>query len=76
MNAREIERCLDVGRSALILLAELLVSGERSRGELYVRARAEADALTCLLDEASEAKITDIHYLLDRYDSLLARLVN
>ena len=76
MIAREIERCLDIGRDALVLLSELLVSGKKSRAELYRRARAEADALTCLLDEAPEAKAADIHYLLDRYDSFLARLVN
>jgi lysylphosphatidylglycerol synthetase-like protein (DUF2156 family) len=76
MNAAEVETCLRVGREALVLLAELVVSGERTRAEVHARARVEADALTCLLDEAPEAMHAEIHALLDRYDSLLAATVN
>ncbi|MEX2482467.1 MAG: hypothetical protein WD928_16540 [Gammaproteobacteria bacterium] len=67
MNADEVERCLAVGREALVQFAELVVNGERSRGEMYDRARAEADALISLLDEAPESEHEKIHALLDRY---------
>lgn len=76
MNADEVQRCLEVGREALVLLAELIVSGERNRGEMYVRARVEADALVSLLDESAEAEHPAIHALLERYDTLMAALVN
>jgi hypothetical protein len=56
MTADEVERCLDVGRDALVLLAKLVVNGDRSRGEVLSRARAEADALISLLDEAPESE--------------------
>ena len=76
MTAEEVERCLAVGREALVLLAELVVNGERNRGEVYARARAEADALISLLDETPESEHEKIHALLDRYDTLMAALVN
>lgn len=75
MRADEIEGCLDVGRDALVLLAELVVNGDRTRAEAYARARAEADALISLLDEAPESEHEKIHALLDRYDTLMAGLV-
>ena len=76
MTVGEIERCLAVGREALVQFAELIVNGERSRGEIYARARVEADALISLLDEAPESEHEKIHELLDRYDTLMAALVN
>lgn len=56
--------------------AELIVNGQRTRGEIYARARVEADALICVLDEAPESEHEKIHELLDRYDVLMAALVN
>jgi len=76
MTADEIDRCLDVGREALVQFAELVVNGERTRGEIFARARVEADALISLLDEAPESEKHKIHALLDRYDTLMAALVN
>jgi hypothetical protein len=76
MTDEEVERCLAVGREALVLLAELVVNGGRSRGDIYARARAEADAVISLLDEAPESEHEKIHDLLDRYDTLMAALVN
>ena len=76
MNPDEIDRCLAVGREALVQSAELVVNGERTRGEIYARARVEADALISLLDEAPESEQAKIHELLDRYDTLVAALVN
>jgi len=76
MTADDIERCLVVGREALVQVAELIVNGERSRGEIYARARVEADGLVGLLDEAPESEHEQIHELLDRYDVLMSALVN
>ena len=76
MTPDEIESCLAVGREALVQFAELVINGERTRGEIYARARVEADALISLLDEAPESEHTKIHELLDRYDTLMAALVN
>lgn len=59
-----------------MLLAELVVNGERTRSEIYTRARVEADALISLLNESAEAEHPAIHALLDRYDTLMAALVN
>ena len=76
MTVDEVERCLAIGREALMQFAELIVNEQRNRGELYQRARAEADALIHLLDEAPESEHEKIHELLDRYDTLMAALVN
>ncbi len=76
MTSDEIDRCLAVGREALVQFAELVVNGQRTRGEIFARARAEADALISLLDEAAESEHEKIHALLDRYDTLMAALVN
>jgi 1-deoxy-D-xylulose 5-phosphate reductoisomerase len=54
MTPAEVERCLDAGREALVLLAELVVKGQRTRGEICERVQAEHDALVSLLDEAPE----------------------
>jgi lysylphosphatidylglycerol synthetase-like protein (DUF2156 family) len=76
MTAREVEECLKVGREALVLMAELVVSGKRNRGEIYARAQTERDALVSLIDEAPEAMHAEIHALLDRYDTLMSSLIN
>ncbi len=76
MTAEEVGRCLAVGREALVQFAELIVNGERRRSEIYARARAEADALISLLDEAPESEHQKVHELLDRYDRLMVALVN
>lgn len=55
-------------------LAERAAAGERS--ELYPDARADADALVCLLEEAPKHYRPKVLYLLERYESLLATLVN
>jgi hypothetical protein len=76
MTPREVERCIDVGREALVQFAEMVVNGTRTRGEIYDRARVEADALTSLLDEAGEPEALKVRELLDRYETLMAALVN
>jgi hypothetical protein len=61
MTPAEVRECLDTGREALVLLAELAVKGERTRGEIYERAQAEHDALVSLLIEAPESEHATIH---------------
>lgn len=64
----ELARC----REAVIQLAERYVAGERSM--LYTDARATADTLACLADEAPESEQDKVLALLDRVEWLL-RLV-
>lgn len=72
----EIEVTWNVAREALVLLAELVATGLRTRGEVYERAQAEHDALISLLDEAPESEHAKIHDLLLRYGSMIASLAN
>ena len=76
MTLDEVERSLTLAREVLVDLAERVAIGEESRGELFEFARVEADDLLSLLDEAPESEHEKIHLLLDRYDSLLAAVVN
>ena len=76
MTVETVERCLDEGREALVMLAGLAVEGTRTRGEVYERAQAEHDALVSLLDEAPESEHGKIHDLLLRYDMFMKSLVN
>ena len=76
VTSEQIELALGIARAALLNHAELVAEGELSRGEIYAQVRIELDALTCLLDDAPETEHEKIHALLDRYDTLLAALVN
>jgi hypothetical protein len=76
MTPAKVERCLNVGRKALVLLAELVIKGERTRGEAQARAQAERDAIAALLDEAPQSEHARIHDLLLRYDMMLRSLTN
>jgi hypothetical protein len=76
MTPAEVERCLDTGREALVLLAALVINGERSRQEACERARAEHDALLDLLDEAPASEHAKIHDLLLRYEMMIRSLVS
>ena len=44
MTSDQVKSCLAAGREALVLFAEMLADGTRTRAEIYRRARAEADA--------------------------------
>jgi hypothetical protein len=55
-TVEHVDETLNVAREALALLAELAVKGQRARGEAFVRAQAEHDALVCLLDEAPQSE--------------------
>lgn len=72
----QVEKALNVAREALVLLAELVVTGQRMRSEVYERAEAEHDALVSLLIEAPESEHAKIHDLLLRYEMMMASLVN
>lgn len=76
LSAEAVEQCLEEGRDALVLLAELLAGGKRSSGEVFVRARAELDALVCLLDETPEARRDEVEYLIERYEALVRSTSN
>jgi hypothetical protein len=76
MTPAEVESCLNTGREALLLLAALAVTGDRTRGEVYERARAERDALVKLLDEAPQSEHGRIHDLLLRYEMMIAGLLH
>ena len=70
----EIDRALEHAGVALAEAADAVAGADTV--ELYVRMRAQADALACVLDEVPEAKGREIDCLLDRYDALMASLVN
>jgi hypothetical protein len=76
MTPAEVESCLNTGREALLLLAELALKGDRSRGEVYERAQAEHDALVSLLDKAPKSEHGRIHDLLLRYKMMMRSLLN
>ena len=75
-TVEEIDETLEVARSALVLLAELVVKGQRTRGEAYARAQTEREALVALLDEAPMSEHGRIHDLLLRYDLMMRSLAN
>ena len=76
LTVEAVDACLAEGRAALVLLADLLASRQRTTGEVFLRARAELDALVCLLDEAPVAKQRDVEYLIERYEALLRSTSN
>lgn len=76
LTEEDVEQCLREGREALALLADLLGTGQRTTGEVFLRARAELDALASLLDEAPEAKRGDVVYVIERYEALLRSTSN
>ncbi len=75
-TVEQVNETLEVARSSLVLLAELVVKGERTRGEAYARAEAEHEARVALLDEAPESEHGKIHDLLLRYDLMMRSLVH
>ena len=75
-SVEEVEKALEVARSSLVLLAELVVKGQRTRGEAYERALAEHEALVSLLEEAPASEHGRIHDLLLRYDLMMRSLAN
>lgn len=74
MKDAEIDHEIITYRQRLIGYADLIANDDRAG--LYAAARAGADALTCLLDEAPPEKKAKISYLLDRYEALLASIAN
>ena len=76
MTIAAVERCLDEGREALVLLAELVAKGNRSRTEIFLRTRAEHDALVCLLEEAPESEHDRIRDLIRYYETMMRSLRN
>ena len=75
-SVEEVDKALEVARSSLVLLAELVVKGQRTRGEAYERALAEHEALVSLLEEAPASEHGRIHDLLLRYDLMMRSLAN
>ena len=76
LTERAVEACLIEGWDALVVLSELLVTGGRSSSEVFLRARAELDALVCLLDELPETRRSDVEYLIERYEALVRSTSN
>ena len=76
LSEEAVEACLAEGRDALVLLSELLASGSGSSSEVCVRARAELDALICLLDESPTARRADVEYVIERYEALVRSTSN
>jgi len=74
MKRVEIQQDILSFEETLANLAERAAAGERS--ELYPDARADADALMCLLEEAAKRHRPKVLYLLERYEALLVTLVN
>jgi len=76
LTEEAVEQCLHEGRDALVLLADFLANGQRTTGEVFLRARAELDALVTLLEEAPEGRRRDVEYLIERYEALLRSTSN
>lgn len=76
LSRSEIEHAIASARDALLTYAEQATTGAEGSAEIYSGARLQADVLTTLLDEVPEALTAEIEYLLDRYDALIASLLN
>lgn len=76
LSQAEIERAIASAREALMTFGEHVTMGTADSADIYSRARLQADVLTTLLDNVSDAQTEEIEYLLDRYDVLLASLLN
>lgn len=76
MKPEQVESCLDIGREALVQFAEMTAAGRGTRGDIFLKARAERDALVCLLDELPLEEHEPLNLLIDRYDAFMASLVN
>jgi hypothetical protein len=72
----QVEEALSVARDSLVLLAALVVNGERTRNDTYRHAQAKHDALVSLLEEAPQSEHAKIHDLLLRYEMMMASLVS
>ncbi len=57
-------------------MSEGVFDGDFTRGEVAASAIMVRDTLVSLLDEASPSDEEAIHYLIDRYDTLIASCAN
>jgi hypothetical protein len=72
----QVEEALSDARNSLVLLAAMVVKGERTRNDAYRHAQSEHDALVSLLGEAPQSEHAKIHDLLLRYEMMMVSLVS